>query len=150
MDVRIAKAPPPGIAIVVNAWTAPFWDAAARHELLLPRCSNCHRYRMPPTPFCPHCRLQGLDWLAAPGEAFLYSYTIVERAVVPGTEDMLPYVPAIVEYPAADGVRLITNVVDAPLGEIAVGRRVVLAWHDLPEGGAIPVFRMAAPEVSRS
>jgi uncharacterized OB-fold protein len=142
MDDRIAKPPPPGIAIAVNHWTAPFWEAAARHELLLPRCAHCHRYRMPPTPFCPHCNRQGLDWIAAPEEAFLYSYTIVERAVIPGTEDMLPYVPAIVEYPTADGIRLITNIVGASLGQIAVGCPVALAWHDLPEGGAIPVFRL--------
>jgi len=140
MDDRIAKAPPSGMALTANAWTAPFWDAAARHELLFPRCAECGRFRMPPTPFCPHCQAQGLDWVEPAGEAFLYSYTVVERAVIPGTEDSLPYVPAIVEFPAADGVRLITNMVGSPLGAIAVGTPVALHWHDLPEGGALPVF----------
>jgi uncharacterized OB-fold protein len=142
MDIRISKVPPPGIAIVTNSWTAPFWEAAARHELVLPRCGDCGRYRMPPTPFCPHCNSQAVDWVQAPGQGFLYSYTIVERAVVPGTDILLPYVPAIVEYPTADGVRLITNIIGAPLNAIIVGQPVTLAWHDLPQGGSIPVFTL--------
>jgi hypothetical protein len=77
--------------------------------------------------------------VAAPSEAFLYSYTIVERAIVPGTENSLPYVPAIVEFPSADNVRLITNLVAVRLDAIVVGKRVFSAWLDLPDG-SIPIF----------
>jgi uncharacterized OB-fold protein len=139
MDDRIAKAPPSGIPLAVNSWTAPFWAGTAEHELLLPRCGACGRYRFPPTPFCPACRSQEIDWVAAPSEAFLYSYTIVERAIVPGTENSLPYVPAIVEFPSADNVRLITNLVAVRLDAIVVGKRVFSAWLDLPDG-SIPIF----------
>ena len=140
MDDRFAKPPPLGIPLAVNVWTAPFWEAAARRELLLPRCSACGRYRFPPTPFCPHCRSSEIDWVEAPKEAFLYSYTIVTRAIIPGTDDSLPYVPAIVDFPSADNVRLITNIIDVRLDAIAVGQLVVQRWHDLPDGSTIPVF----------
>lgn len=142
VDLRIAKPPPPGSEITVNVWTAPFWAAAAQRRLVLPRCSRCRRHRMPPTPFCPYCRAQGIDWQPAPDDAALYSYTIVERAVIPGTEDSLPYVPAVVEFPSADGVRLISNVVGSALGALEVGAALRLAWLDLPGGGAVPVFEL--------
>ena len=142
MDERLAKPPPPGIPLDTNAWTAPFWDAVARHELLLPRCGACGRFRMPPTPFCPQCRSQEIDWVAAPGEAILYSYTIVERAIFAGMEDSLPYVPAVVAYPGADGVRLISNIIGSRLGDIRVGARLKIDWHVLPEGASLPVFRI--------
>ena len=64
--------------------------------------------------------------------------------MVPGTEAALPYVPAIVEYPDAGGVRLITNIVGSALGDLRVGKALDLAWHDLPGGHAIPVFRIDA------
>lgn len=140
MDELIAKPPPLGMPLVTNAWTAPFWEAAAKRELLLPRCVTCGRYRFPPTPFCPYCHKQAIDWVAAPEEAFLHSYTIVARAIVPGTESSLPYVPAIVEFPTADNVRLITNIIGVKLNSITVGQKVFLCWHDLPDGGSVPVF----------
>lgn len=143
MDDRIAKPPPPGMPLAVNAWTAPFWNAAAARQLVLPRCGTCGRHRFPPTPFCPNCQGQEIDWVPAPAEAYLYSYTIVERAILPGTEASLPYVPAIVEFPTADNVRLISNIVGVPLSAIRVGHRVVVDWVDLPEGGTIPVFTIS-------
>jgi uncharacterized protein len=142
MDDRIAKAPPAGIAIDTNIWTAPFWEAAARHELVLPRCGQCGRFRMPPTPFCPECRSQVIEWVEAPGPAILYSYTVVERAVIPEMADGLPYVPAVVEYPHADRVRLISNIVGSPLGLLEVDVPLMLDWHDLGEGHAVPVYRI--------
>jgi len=141
MDSRIAKPPPAGLVnLSMDAWTAPFWEAAARHELNLPRCADCGSYRMPPTPFCPHCRSQNIAWVAFDGAAALYSYTIVERAIIPGSEDSIPYVPAIVEFQGAGGVRLITNIIDCEIGRLEVGIPVDLRWIDLENGSALPAF----------
>ncbi len=139
----IAKHPPlPQAKIETNVWTSPFWEAAARHELVASRCGNCGTFRMPPTPFCPACQSQQIDWMALPGTGTVYSYTVVSRAIFPGMEDALPYVPAIITLDGGDGVRLISNVVESPIDAIAIDARVSLFWHDLPDGGSLPQFRI--------
>jgi len=143
MDERIARHPPAQFAqIDVDAWTAPFWEGAARRELLLPRCHDCGTYRMPPTPFCPNCHSQALDWVRHEGRAELYSYTIVDRAIVEGMEASLPYVPAIVAFPEAQGVRLITNMVDCPIGALRVDAAVELVWLEPMPGVVLPAFTL--------
>lgn len=141
MDLRTAKAPPKLLSeIPTNRWTEPFWAAARQHELRLAQCGDCDKFRMPPTPFCPHCRSQKVNWIAIVTRGVLYSYTIVERTVLPGIAMDLPYVPAIVEFPELDHVRLITNIVGSRICDIAVGRAVQLHWH-LPQGAQpMPVF----------
>jgi hypothetical protein len=74
----------------------------------------------------------------------VYSFTLVTRSILPGMEDSVPYVPAIIELPEAGGVRLITNVVDSPLNEISVGAPCCLVWHDTVNGYTLPLYRLAA------
>ena len=45
--------PPEIIGLTPNVWTAPFWDAAAEHRLVVPRCRTCGTYRNRPNePVC--------------------------------------------------------------------------------------------------
>jgi uncharacterized OB-fold protein len=138
-----SKSPPAAfLDVVFDVWTEPFWRAAGEHRLTAACCANCSRFRMPPTPFCPHCRSQSLTWPELSGEGEIYSYTIVSRAIFPEMEGALPYVPAVIALPDADGVRLISNVIGADLDRIAVGLRVRVAWNDRPGGIAIPQFEL--------
>ena len=137
----IAKRPPPELfKLSTNAWTQPFWDATARHALVAARCAGCGRFRMPPTPFCPHCQSQSIDWRTLSGRGTVYSYTVVERAILPGMEDHLPYVPAVIELDGAPGVRLISNIVDIEVANIHVGMAVAVVWDDHRNGVAVPRF----------
>ena len=70
----------------------------------------------------------------------VYSYTIVERAILPGMTDHLPYVPAVITLEGGGGVRLISNVVDVALDELVIGMKVMVVWDDLSEGVAVPRF----------
>ena len=122
MTDTIAKYPPLLVETIdTNSWTAPFWEATARHDLAIPRCSDCGRFRMPPTPFCPGCQSQAIEWVTMSENGVVYSFTLVTRSIVPGMEDSVPYVPAIIELPEADGVRLITNIVESQIDEISIG-----------------------------
>ena len=140
--MAIAKRPPPELfKLSTNAWTQPFWDATARHELVAARCADCGKFRMPPTPFCPCCQSQGISWTRLSGRGEVYSYTIVERAILPGMEAHLPYVPAVVTLQGAGGARLISNVVDVDVAAIAVGMPLQVVWDDVPGlGVAVPRF----------
>lgn len=87
--------------------TAPFWEAAARHELAVPRCRSCRAYVFYPRSHCPSCFGRELDWTQLSGRASLYSYVIVHKAPAPGFT--APYVIAIVDL--EEGPRMMTNVV---------------------------------------
>lgn len=144
MADTISKSPPAMFMdVVTDTWTAPFWQAAAAHRLVAPQCGSCGRFRMPPGPFCPHCRSQEIDWPELSGEGEIYSYTIVSVPITPEMTENIPYVPAVVSLPDADGVRLITNVVGAPLQDIRVGAKVRVRWHDRPNGQSLPQFELA-------
>lgn len=139
--MAIARRPPPELfKLSTNAWTRPFWDAAARHVLVAAQCADCGTFRMPPTPFCPCCQSQRIDWRTLSGRGSVYSYTIVARAILPGMEAHLPYVPAVITLEGAGGVRLISNVVDVGVADIAIDMPVSVVWDDLPGAVAVPRF----------
>ncbi|MBL8339166.1 MAG: OB-fold domain-containing protein [Rhodoferax sp.] len=143
--MALAKRPPPELfKLSTNTWTQPFWDAAARHALVVARCGDCGHFRMPPTPFCPCCQSQRIDWTPLDGRGTVYAYTIVERAIFAGMEAHLPYVPAVISLHGAGEARLISNVVDVEVAQIHVGMPVQVVWDDVPgQGVAVPRFQPA-------
>ena len=105
METLVSKRPPQGLFdMVTNLWTRPFWEAAAQQRLVAPRCGACGAFRMPPTPFCPACRSQAVDWVRLSGRGRIFSYTVVSRAIFAGMEQALPYVPAVIELDGAQAL----------------------------------------------
>lgn len=145
--MSLTKRPPEHLfRLETDAWTAPFWEAAKAHRLVVARCAACGHHRLPPTPFCPACRSQEIDWAESSGRGVVYSYTVVSREIMPGMTDSLPYVPAVIELPDAGGVRLISNVVDAEVTDIVVGAPVEVVWDDREDGVTIPRFVLAGEQ----
>jgi uncharacterized OB-fold protein len=125
-----------------DRWTAPFWQAAAEHRLTAPQCTDCGAFRMPPTPFCPECLSQRIDWPALIGLGTVFSYTVVRKAITREMEGALPYVPALIDLDGAPGARLITNIVGVPVDAIHIGARVRVVWHDRADGITVPRFTL--------
>lgn len=119
-----------------DQWTEPFWQAAERGELTLPRCASCHTHRWPPGPFCPECRSQEVEWVQA-GPAILYSYTVVRQPTSDG--QMKVVAPSLVEFPEAGGVRIVAAIVDTPVKAIKIGSPLTLDWNKSGEDN-VPVF----------
>jgi|SRR5690554_313239 len=139
----IAKHPPDALfSLATDSWTAPFWNAAKEHRLVACQCADCGHFRMPPTPYCPSCRSQAVNWPELSGKGIIYSYSIVSYPIIPQMDDSIPYVPAIIELPEAGGVRLISNVVCVDVADIAVGQEVEVCWHDHSEEVSIPRFTL--------
>ncbi|CAN7381011.1 zinc ribbon domain-containing protein [Phenylobacterium sp. LjRoot225] len=135
---EISRAPDlSALEIPIDPWTQPFWDAAAEGELLLPRCGACRRFRWPPGPFCPHCQSQQVEWTAS-GPAQIYAFTIVRNRK---DDDGAIHVPALIEFPEADGVRLLAAITNSPLSAIHVGAPLTLGWSQAVNA-AVPVFRV--------
>jgi uncharacterized OB-fold protein len=141
---RLDDAVPRELAVLTpDSWTEPFWVAAAQHRLVVPRCTSCGTYRMPPSPFCFVCRAQDVEWVEQEGTGLVYSFTVIRHAVVPLMRDSLPYVVAVVELPGAGGVRLVANLVGVDPSAVEIGMPVTVVWDDVDEGVAVPRFTPA-------
>lgn len=109
--------------------TAPFWDAARRHELLVQRCRACGAHIFYPRHLCTACGSPELDWVTASGRGSVFTYTIAHRATHPAFADRVPYVIAIVEL--EEGPKLTTNVVDAEPTDVTIGMAVEATFEDV-------------------
>ena len=118
----------------------PFWEAAKRHELVLPECTACHRPHYYPRAVCPHCLGKTFIWKRASGRGTLHTFSVVHR----GLKDFplgTPYILAIVELD--EGVKLMTNLVDVPPdpAQIQIGGPVEVVFTDVSDTVALPRFR---------
>jgi uncharacterized OB-fold protein len=117
---------------------APMWRAAAEGRLVLPFCTACARYVWPPRVGCAACA-GALEWREAGGGAVLVSYSVVRRAVDPALKDSVPYVVAIVALD--EGIRLFTNIEDAPVDRLRIGMRLRCSFESAVDGTTwLPVF----------
>ncbi|MFF7182014.1 OB-fold domain-containing protein [Streptomyces sp. NPDC008121] len=125
----------------VDAFTRPYWDAAAAGRLLLRRCGACGRAHHYPREFCPHCWSEDGGWETASGRATLYTWSVVHRNDLPPFGARVPYVAAVVDL--AEGPRMMTEVVDVPETDLRVGMELEVGFR--AEGDVtVPVFRAAA------
>lgn len=136
-----AGAPLPARAPRRTAETAPFWDAAADHRLVLPRCDACSEWIWYPRRFCPWCGGREVSWHQVSGRGTVYSCTVIRQGQGPYA-DSAPYVLAYVEL--AEGPRVITNVVGCEPADVVPGMPVTVVWHDAPDGGALYRFAPSA------
>jgi uncharacterized OB-fold protein len=102
----------------------PFWEGLRAGRISFPKCESCGRFHWYPMKRCPHCKSDRIAWAAVKGDGTLYTFTIVRFPFSPEFRDKLPYVVALVEFPDAPGVRLITELVDVPHEAIRIGMQV--------------------------
>ncbi|MFJ3650561.1 Zn-ribbon domain-containing OB-fold protein [Streptomyces murinus] len=117
-----------------DAFTRPYWAAAADGRLLIRRCAACGRAHHYPREFCPHCWSEDVAWEQATGRATLYTWSTVHRNDLPPFSARTPYIAAVVDL--AEGPRMMTQVVDAEEAELSAGMPLRVAFTD-----GKPVFR---------
>jgi uncharacterized OB-fold protein len=124
-----------------SAVTRPFWEACARRELRLQRCSSCGRFRHPPLPGCPRCGSPESDWPLLSGRGRVFSYTVVHHPALPALQGDVPYNVVVVELADAPGARLISNLLDVRPSALAIGLEVEIAWDEVRADLVLPRFR---------
>ena len=143
MAIRRADFPLPDLDDPV---TAPFFAAAARHELALPRCERCDQYVWYPEPTCARCG-ETPRWKVVSGDATLFSWAVVHRPFLPAFADMVPFVTALVAIAEDPAVRLATYIVDADPETLRADQAVrvdfrPLSFPTVPDREVVvPVFR---------
>jgi uncharacterized protein len=122
--------------------TEEYWAAAVRGELALPRCSNCRRLCLPPTPVCPNCGTTEPRYEYDPvdGAGILKSWTVVRDAFLPGFGSEVPYVLVDVQLDSEPSIRMIGRLLEGPEVDLHIGGRVKLAFELPVDGVAVPAF----------
>lgn len=124
----------------ITADTEAFWTSGRDGRLLITRCAACGFWIHPPGPRCPACLSDRVQPTPVSGRGQVYSFTINRRAWAPELE--VPYVIAVVELDEQAGLRLLTNIVDCPVEDVVIGRRVEIGFTR--RGDAyLPVFAPA-------
>jgi uncharacterized OB-fold protein len=129
---------------VPNADNQGFWDACARRELRLQRCTACRAWRHHPRPMCPACGSFEYEWAPASGRGVVHTFTIVHRPTLPAFEDRLPYNVIVVRL--EEGVFMVSNLVDADVDVLRIDLPVEVVFEPLDESITLPKFR---PTLSR-
>lgn len=113
-----------------------FWDGARDGRLVGQRCRQCGRLRHPPRPMCPHCHSLDFEIVNLSGDGVVYSYSILHHPQNPAFE--YPVVAALIDL--EEGVRVLSNLVDVDLTDIAIGMPVTVDFVPTRDDGAVPVF----------
>ena len=121
--------------------TAPYWEAARKHELHIQRCTHCAEYQHPPYDYCRKCDATDLEWTKISGKGKVYSFIVDHRLMVPGFSE--PYVVAQVNPVEAqtDLVRVTTNIRGCEPAAVYIGMPVEVTFEDVRPDTTLPQFK---------
>lgn len=128
--------------------TRGYWEAAAREQLSIPRCSGCGAWTWYPKENCPACGGSEMPWTRLSGRATLFSWVVVHHAFLPQYRGLTPFLPALVVPEEAPAVRLTTRLVDCRPEDLRMDMPVEVAFRPLEFEGVAgsvvaPLFRPA-------
>lgn len=126
---------------VESGETKPFWDACREGRFLIQRCRVCGKYQYHYRGFCSHCWTGEIEDVTASGRGSVWSYTVVHRNRMPGFQEEVPYVVALVELD--EGVKVLSNIINCAPGKVKIGLPVRLTFVRADETWNIPMFEPA-------
>ena len=120
----------------------PFWEAAKRHELVMPRCMICDHLFFYPRSECPRCLSNQLDWVKVSGRGRLHTYTVVYQPANAAFRDDAPHIYAVVQLD--EGPRMVSNVVQCEIDAVRVDMPLEAVFDDVTPEWTLVKFRPAA------
>ena len=126
-----------------TAVTRPFWEAAARGQLVVQRCVACSHLRFPPGPVCPECLEERAEWHPLSGRGRVLSHLVFHQGYGAPWNAELPY--SVVMLELDEGPRMFSDIDDPDKKWVAadlVGRRVAVWFDCVSDGIAVPRFRV--------
>jgi uncharacterized OB-fold protein len=121
---------------------APYWEAAAREELIVRRCMDCGRAFWPPRAACRHCGSLSLDWQSAGETGRLFTWTVIGHTSIEGFRAAVPFAVAVVALDATPGVRMVGRVTSPP-DALAIDAPVRVRFERVDDRITLPVWELA-------
>jgi uncharacterized protein len=122
--------------------TKPFWEAAKRHELVIPRCTICDHLFFYPRSECPRCLSNHLEWMQVSGRGRLHTYTVVYQPANAAFRDDTPYIYAVVQLD--EGPRIVSNVVQCEIDAVRVDMPLEAIFDDVTPEWTLVKFKPAS------
>jgi uncharacterized OB-fold protein len=123
---------------VPNSEDETFWQEAAAHRLVLPRCTSCGHTWFPAYARCPACLSEAREWVDAAGTATVVGWTIMHRRYLPAFPT--PYHVALVEL--YEGPRMFATIDGYDLEHPPIGLTVRVRF-EVVDGFTLPQFAPA-------
>ncbi len=130
---------PPKPLPVLDGLSKEFYAWCQRGELRFQRCGDCGAWRHVPREICAACGSWQWEWARSSGRGVIYTWTVVARALHPAFAAETPFAPVVVEM--AEGVRLLSRVVDCPPEALAIGMPVEVIFEVATSEVTLPMFR---------
>ncbi len=118
----------------------PYWEGCRAGELRMQRCDRCEQFQFYPRIVCSHCGAGELTWQAVSGRGRVASFTVVRRGISPAYP--APYVVALIDL--AEGVRMMSNLVDCDPDQVKVGAAVDVRFESWGAEHVLPVFALTS------
>ena len=122
----------------ITADTKPFWDALHEGRFVLQRCADCKKVRHYPRPVCDACFGMNAEWMDAPRQGAVHSWTITHHAFHPGFKADLPL--TLVTVDLAEGVRMQAQARGITPEDLKLGLKVKVGFARVTENLTLPVF----------
>ena len=110
-----------------------FWAATKRHELVVQRCNSCNDFQWGPEFLCHSCHSFDMGWHRVSGRGRLYSWVRCWNPVHPALKEACPYIVAVIELPDAGNVRMVGNLLGAPMQNPPFDVAVEAVFEDHPD-----------------
>lgn len=122
-------------------WSKAFWEGTRERKLLIQECKDCGVKIFYPRKYCPKCWSPQLSWSEASGRGKIFSYSVTMGGVEEKFAGDLPFVLALVDL--EEGVRMMTNIVNCPPEDVAIGMDVEVVFEDVTGEITLPKWQPA-------
>ena len=126
--------------------TAPFWEAAHDHRLIVQRCDRCGKFRFYPSAGCDRCASPAFTWIDMSGRGRVYSWIVVRRTVDAAWQRRAPFVSAIVELAEQAGLLVPGLLTGIEPERVQAGLPVEVWFEDVSPRISLPRWRPARAE----
>ena len=126
----------------IDDLTQPFWEAAARHQLVIQRCQECAYFNHPPRPVCDACQSQQLTFVPVSGRGRIYSYAVMHQPNIAGFEQDIPYLNLLIELEEQPRLFLVSTLPMSAKAQVQIGAAVEVDFEPVNAEITLPQFRL--------
>ena len=104
-----------------------------RYRLEASKCKSCGKVNFPPRLVCPNCKSREFETIKLNDEGTILTYTIIRVASDVFSKET-PFAVAVIEV--NDGARLMAQIADTELEDVAIGKKVKIVFRKIQDEGA--------------